>query len=58
MYAIQENELNQLRDLTAFLDLQFNFYEQAAEVLKDVKEGWHDEFVLHTTLLRPSHKYS
>ena len=51
MYAIQENELAQLRDLTAFLELELNFYHQAVEVLKDTKEGWHDECVVPPTRL-------
>lgn len=46
MYAIQENELNQLRDLTAFLDLEFNFFKQAVDVLSEVKDSWHDESVV------------
>ncbi|KAI0920213.1 hypothetical protein AcV5_010014 [Taiwanofungus camphoratus] len=43
MHAIQENEMVQLRELTAFLDLEMNFVEQYLEVLRDVKAGWIDE---------------
>jgi hypothetical protein len=44
MYAIQENELDQLRDLTTFLDLELNFFAQALELLQEVKNGWTDEW--------------
>ncbi|KAE9409089.1 BAR-domain-containing protein [Gymnopus androsaceus JB14] len=40
MYSIQENEIDQTRELTAFLDLELNFVEQYLAVLKDVKSGW------------------
>jgi hypothetical protein len=43
MYAIQENELEQLHDLGAFLDVELNFFAQALELLQDVKAGWTDE---------------
>ena len=43
MYAIQENELEQLRDLTSFLDNEVHFVEQYLEVLRDVKSNWVDE---------------
>jgi hypothetical protein len=43
MYAIQENELDQLRDLGSFLDIELNFFAQALELLQEVKAGWTDE---------------
>ncbi|KAF5375449.1 hypothetical protein D9615_007955 [Tricholomella constricta] len=43
MHAIQEKEIDQLRELTAFLDLEINFVEQHLNVLKDVRENWYDE---------------
>ncbi|KAG5643177.1 hypothetical protein DXG03_001381 [Asterophora parasitica] len=43
MHVIQEKEIDQLRDLTAFLDLEIGFVEQYLNVLKEVKEGWYDE---------------
>ncbi|KAL4244252.1 hypothetical protein ABKN59_010043 [Abortiporus biennis] len=43
MYAIQENELEQLRELTALLDLELSFAEQHLEVLRDVKASWVDD---------------
>ncbi|KIK92147.1 hypothetical protein PAXRUDRAFT_147950, partial [Paxillus rubicundulus Ve08.2h10] len=43
MQAIQENEIQQLRELTAFLDIQFNFARQYFEILQDVKTNWCNE---------------
>jgi hypothetical protein len=43
MYAIQENELVQLRDLTDLLNTELHYVEQYLGVLKDVKAGWIDE---------------
>ena len=43
IYAIQENEIDQQRELTNFLDLELNFAEQYVEVLHDVKMNWVDE---------------
>ncbi|KAF5327946.1 hypothetical protein D9758_016777 [Tetrapyrgos nigripes] len=40
IHAIQENEIDQLRELTAFLDLEMNFVEQYLEVLKETKSEW------------------
>ncbi|PPQ64116.1 hypothetical protein CVT24_008727 [Panaeolus cyanescens] len=42
MHAIQENELNQHRELTAFLDLETNFVESYLEVLRDVRSEWQE----------------
>lgn len=43
MCAIQEAEIDQLRDLTSFLDTELHFVEQYLEVLQEVKAGWIDE---------------
>lgn len=43
MLAIQENEIEQLRDLTSFLDMEVQFIEQYLEVLKEAKSEWIDE---------------
>lgn len=43
MYAIQENELDQLRDLTSFLDMELHYVEQYLEVLRETRAGWIDE---------------
>ncbi|KAF8957660.1 hypothetical protein BDZ97DRAFT_1845342 [Flammula alnicola] len=42
MHAIQENEHNQLHDLTSLLDLETNFIQSYLDVLKDVKADWQD----------------
>ncbi|KAJ3540374.1 hypothetical protein NM688_g6235 [Phlebia brevispora] len=46
MYAIQENELDLLRALTAFLNDEVHFVEQYLEVLKEARAGWIDEATL------------
>jgi hypothetical protein len=51
MYAIQENELEQLRDLGAFLDLELNYFAQSLALLQEVKDGWTDEWVARTDLI-------
>ncbi|KAI0776612.1 hypothetical protein BD413DRAFT_225051 [Trametes elegans] len=43
MYAIQENEVVQLRELTSFLDLEITFAKTYVEELQRVKAGWVDE---------------
>jgi hypothetical protein len=40
IHSIQETEVDQLRELTAFLDLEMNFVEQYLEVLKETKSEW------------------
>lgn len=46
MYAIQENELQQLRDLTEFLDIELDFAQNYLAVLSDLKKEWLDEYVV------------
>ena len=46
MHAIQENEIDQLRELSKFLEMETRFAEQHLEVLRGVKDDWIDEFVL------------
>lgn len=43
MLAIQENELEQLRELTGFLDMEIHFVQQYLEVLKETRSDWVDE---------------
>ncbi|KAG6865587.1 hypothetical protein C0991_001136 [Blastosporella zonata] len=43
MHAIQDNEMDQLRELTMFMDLEINYVEQYLKVLKDVKSHWYEE---------------
>ncbi|KAL0951611.1 hypothetical protein HGRIS_008291 [Hohenbuehelia grisea] len=40
MQAIQESEVDQQRELSAFLDLEINFVEQYLSVLKDARADW------------------
>jgi hypothetical protein len=46
MHAIQENEIDQLRELSKFLEMETRFSEQYLDVLKDVKEDWIDEYAV------------
>jgi len=46
MHAIQENEIDQLRELSKFLEMETRFAEQHLEVLRGVKDDWIDEFVV------------
>lgn len=46
MHAIQENEHNQLQELTAFLALETNFVQSYLDVLHDVKADWHGVYDL------------
>ena len=48
MHAIQDNEIHQLKDLSAFLDAELNFAEQYAEVLREIKADWSDQYVFQT----------
>ena len=41
MTALQENEVDQLRELTSFLDLQVHFVQQYLQVLKEAKSEWY-----------------
>ena len=43
MHAIQENEIDQLRELSKFLEMEIRFAEQNLDVLRGVKEDWIDE---------------
>ena len=52
MYAIQENEYDLLRALTAFLDDEVHFVEQYLEVLKEAKATWVDEYVPISSQIR------
>jgi hypothetical protein len=46
MHAIQENEIDQLRELSKFLEMETRFAEQYLDVLNGVKDDWIDEFVV------------
>ncbi|KAK0240392.1 BAR-domain-containing protein [Armillaria nabsnona] len=40
MHAIQENEIDQLRELTGFLESEVNFVKQYLEVLQETQAEW------------------
>jgi len=50
MHAIQENEIDQLRELSKFLEMEIRFAEQHLDVLRGVKDDWIDEFVVISTI--------
>ncbi|KAA1466813.1 BAR-domain-containing protein [Dentipellis sp. KUC8613] len=43
IYAIQDNEKAQLRELGHFLDIECKYAEQYLDVLRDVKDNWHED---------------
>ena len=45
MFAIQENEINQLRDLTGFLNIHTKFVQQYLDILLALKAEWPPEYV-------------
>ena len=55
MHAIQENEIDQLRDLSKCLEMEIRFAEQYLDVLRGVKEDWVDESV---TIHHSIHQFS
>lgn len=50
MHAIQENEIDQLRELSKFLEMETRFAEQYQDVLTGIKEDWIDEYAHITTV--------
>lgn len=38
--AIQQNEVDQIRELGTLLDNELNYAEQYAQILRDVKDTW------------------
>ncbi|KAL1938287.1 hypothetical protein VTO73DRAFT_11738 [Trametes versicolor] len=46
MWAIQENEVVQLRELTSFLDLELSYVRSYMEELQKVRDEWIDEETL------------
>ena len=52
MHAIQENEIDQLRELSKFLEMEIRFAEQYLDVLRGVKDDWIDEFVVIPSNIR------
>ncbi|KAH9976692.1 hypothetical protein BGW80DRAFT_1289810 [Lactifluus volemus] len=52
MDAIQQNEIDQIRELGLFLDSELNYAEQYAQILRDVKDSWPGKQQL-ATLMEP-----
>lgn len=46
MHAIQDHEVEQLRELTSLLELEMSFAQQYLNVLQEAKAEWHDVYVL------------
>jgi hypothetical protein len=44
IHTIQDAEIDQLREITAFLDLEMRFAKQYLEALTDAKMQWPDEY--------------
>jgi len=44
--AIQQNEIDQIRELGSLLDNELNYAEQYAQILRDVKDNWPGKCVL------------
>ena len=57
MHAIQENEIDQLRELSKFLEMEIRLAEQYLDVLTGVKEDWIDEYV-DITAVRSTSNFS
>ena len=53
MRAIQDNEINQLQEVTAFLNLETRFVQQYLDVLKETKVDWPDEYAIFSTFTTP-----
>ena len=43
IHAIQEEEIDQFRALTGFLDMEIRYAENYLEVMKGIKADWVDE---------------
>lgn len=43
MFYIQDNEIQQLRDLTTFLDMMLDFTTKCTTTLQEVKDNWIDD---------------
>lgn len=40
MHSIQDNEIDQQRELNAFLNLEMGFVQQYLDVLKETRHDW------------------
>jgi hypothetical protein len=55
--AIQQNEIDQIRELGTLLDHELNYAEQYAQILRDVKDSWPGKCVLLGRLSPPLYQY-
>ena len=49
--AIQQNEIDQIRELGSLLDNELNYAEQYTQILRDVKDNWPEKCVLPSPFL-------
>lgn len=49
--AIQQNEIDQIRELGLFLDNELSYAEQYTQILRDVKDNWPGKCVLRASSL-------
>ena len=49
--AVQQNEIDQIRELGLLLDNELNYAEQYAQILRDVKDNWPGKYVLPSFFL-------
>jgi hypothetical protein len=58
MHAIQEHEVEQLRELASLLELEMGFVQQYLNVLKEVKAEWDDVYVLSNIIWASSSRFT
>jgi hypothetical protein len=49
--VIQQNEIDQIRELGSLLDNELNYAEQYTQILRDVKDNWPEKCVLPSPFL-------
>jgi SWI/SNF-related matrix-associated actin-dependent regulator of chromatin subfamily D len=52
--AIQQNEIDQIRELGSFLDNELSYAEQYTQILRDVKDNWPGKCVLPSFFTLPN----
>jgi len=52
--AIQQNEVDQIRMLSSFLDNELSYAEQYTQILRDVKDNWPGKCVLSSFFTLPN----
>jgi hypothetical protein len=53
--AIQQNEIDQIREFGLLLDNELNFAEQYAQILRDVKDSWPEKCFLPASSWHSTH---